>query len=67
MSASLINLHVPETIGHSVEETSIVGKDILELLSSSMYVDPLPYIGSTFKMRLTRSKTLALGLLSPRD
>src|ERR1700751_3362871 len=41
MSASLINLHAPEIPWSYREESIIVGKDILEVLSSAMYVDPL--------------------------
>lgn len=41
MSAGLVNLHVPETPWAYREESIIVGKDILEVLSSAMYVEPL--------------------------
>src|ERR1700756_3764150 len=41
MSTSLINLRAPEIPWSYREEPIIVGKDILEVLSSAMYVDPL--------------------------
>src|SRR5580700_10989212 len=41
MSTALINLHTPETPWSYRDESIIVGKDILEVLSSAMYVDPL--------------------------
>ena len=41
MSASLVSIGMRETPWCPVAESIIVGKDILELLSSSMYVDPL--------------------------
>lgn len=41
MSASLIALHTPEVPWSYREEPIVVGKDILEVLSSAMYVDPL--------------------------
>lgn len=41
MSTSLINLRPPEIPWSYREEPIIVGKDILEVLSSAMYVDPL--------------------------
>jgi len=41
MNASLVSLPTPETPWSYREESIIVGKDILEVLSSAMYVDPL--------------------------
>jgi molecular chaperone HtpG len=41
MSTALINLHTPEIPWTYREESIVVGKDILEVLSSAMYVDPL--------------------------
>jgi molecular chaperone HtpG len=41
MSASLVTLHTSETPWSYREESIVVGKDILEVLSSAMYVDPL--------------------------
>jgi len=41
MSAGLVNLHTPETPWAYREESIVVGKDILEVLSSAMYVEPL--------------------------
>jgi histidine kinase/DNA gyrase B/HSP90-like ATPase len=41
MSVGLVNLHVPETPWAYREDSIVVGKDILEVLSSAMYVDPL--------------------------
>src|SRR5258706_686938 len=41
MSTSLINLRAPEIPWSFREESIVVGKDILEVLSSAMYVDPL--------------------------
>jgi len=41
MSASLVSLHTPEIPWSYREESIVVGKDILEVLSSAMYVDPL--------------------------
>jgi len=41
MSTSLVSLHVPETPWVYRDESIVVGKDILEVLSSAMYVDPL--------------------------
>src|ERR1700722_12143127 len=41
MSASLVTLHTSETPWSFREESIVVGKDILEVLSSAMYVDPL--------------------------
>jgi hypothetical protein len=41
MSTALINLHTPETPWAYRDESIVVGKDILEVLSSAMYVDPL--------------------------
>jgi Histidine kinase-, DNA gyrase B-, and HSP90-like ATPase len=41
MSTGLVSLHSPEPPWTYREESIIVGKDILEVLSSAMYVDPL--------------------------
>ena len=41
MSTALISLHTPEIPWSYRDESIIVGKDILEVLSSAMYVDPL--------------------------
>jgi hypothetical protein len=41
MTTSLVSLHTPETPWAYREESIIVGKDILEVLSSAMYVEPL--------------------------
>jgi len=41
MSAALINMHTPETPWSFHDQPIIVGKDILEVLSNAMYVDPL--------------------------
>jgi hypothetical protein len=41
MSTALIRLQTPETPWSYREEPIIVGKDILEILSSAMYVEPL--------------------------
>ena len=41
MSTALINLHTPETPWSFRDQPIIVGKDILEVLSNAMYVDPL--------------------------
>lgn len=41
MSAGLVNLHIPETPWTYRNESIVVGKDILEVLSSAMYVEPL--------------------------
>ena len=41
MSTALISLHTPETPWAYRDESIVVGKDILEVLSSAMYVDPL--------------------------
>src|SRR5437764_5019006 len=41
MSTALINLNTPETPWSFRDQPIIVGKDILEVLSSAMYVDPL--------------------------
>src|SRR4051794_431192 len=41
MSASLVSLHTRETPWSYRDESIVVGKDILEVLSSAMYVDPL--------------------------
>ncbi len=41
MSASLINLRIPEIPWSDGKQSIVVGKDILEILSSAMYVDPL--------------------------
>src|SRR5947209_11059459 len=41
MSAGLVNLHTPEAPWAYREESIVVGKDILEVLSSAMYVEPL--------------------------
>jgi len=41
MSTSLVSLQTPETPWAYREESIVVGKDILEVLSSAMYVDPL--------------------------
>src|SRR5271154_4275802 len=41
MSTALINLHTPETPWSFRDLPIIVGKDILEVLSNAMYVDPL--------------------------
>jgi molecular chaperone HtpG len=41
MSTSLVNLKVKEPVWAQQSEQIFVGKDVLELLSSSMYVDPL--------------------------
>jgi hypothetical protein len=41
MSTALISLRTSETPWTSRDESIIVGKDILEVLSSAMYVDPL--------------------------
>jgi hypothetical protein len=41
MSTTLISLHTPETPWVYRDESIVVGKDILEVLSSAMYVDPL--------------------------
>src|SRR5438309_2887707 len=41
MSTALINLHTRETPWAYRDESIVVGKDILEVLSSAMYVDPL--------------------------
>jgi hypothetical protein len=41
MSSSLVNLKAKEPVWAQRSEQIFVGKDVLELLSSSMYVDPL--------------------------
>src|SRR5215813_13976059 len=41
MSTALVRLQTPEIPWTYREEPIIVGKDILEVLSSAMYVDPL--------------------------
>ena len=41
MSSSLIGLHMPDIPWCNREDSIVVGKDILEILSSAMYVDPL--------------------------
>jgi len=41
MSTALVSLHTPKTPWSYREESIVVGKDILEVLSSAMYVDPL--------------------------
>jgi len=41
MSTALVGLHAPETPWIQRNEPIVVGKDILEVLSSAMYVDPL--------------------------
>lgn len=41
MSTGLVKLHIPETPWVPRSEAIIVGKDILEVLSSAMYVEPL--------------------------
>jgi hypothetical protein len=41
MSTGLVSLRVPETPWLNREESIVIGKDILEVLSSAMYVDPL--------------------------
>lgn len=41
MSTTLVGLHTPEVPWSYRDESIIVGKDILEVLSSAMYVDPL--------------------------
>ena len=41
MSTALINLHTPETPWAYRDASIVVGKDILEVLSSAMYVNPL--------------------------
>jgi hypothetical protein len=41
MSTGLVKLHAPETPWARRNESIVVGKDILEVLSSAMYVDPL--------------------------
>jgi hypothetical protein len=41
MSVSLVSLHTPETPWSYRDESIVVGKDILEVLTSAMYVDPL--------------------------
>lgn len=41
MSTALISLQTPETPWLYRDESIVVGKDILEILSSAMYVDPL--------------------------
>src|SRR4051794_12239074 len=41
MTNALITLHSPEAPWAYRDESIIVGKDILEVLSSAMYVDPL--------------------------
>jgi Histidine kinase-, DNA gyrase B-, and HSP90-like ATPase len=41
MSSSLIGLHMPEVPWSNGRNPIVVGKDILEILSSGMYVDPL--------------------------
>ena len=41
MSTALIKLHAPETPWSFRDQPIVVGKDILEVLSNAMYVDPL--------------------------
>src|SRR5438270_9135061 len=41
MSTALVGLHTPEVPWSYRDESIVVGKDILEVLSSAMYVDPL--------------------------
>jgi molecular chaperone HtpG len=41
MSTGLVKLQVPETPWAHRKDSIVVGKDILEVLSSAMYVDPL--------------------------
>ncbi len=41
MSANLIGIGRRETSWHGLDDEVVIGKDILELLSSSMYVDPM--------------------------
>src|SRR5437016_595833 len=41
MSANLVAIGIRETPWHPIAESIVIGKDILELLSSSMYVDPM--------------------------
>ncbi|MBV9762065.1 MAG: ATP-binding protein [Acidobacteriaceae bacterium] len=41
MSATLVSIGLRETSWHSLAHGIVIGKDILELLSSSMYIDPM--------------------------
>jgi hypothetical protein len=41
MNTGLVSLHTPEPPWSYRQESIIVGKDVLEVLSSAMYVDPL--------------------------
>lgn len=41
MTATLLAITKPETPWSHFERPLVIGKDILELLSSSMYVDPM--------------------------
>jgi HSP90 family molecular chaperone len=41
MNTGLVSLQSPETSWSYRDESIIVGKDILEVLSSAMYIDPL--------------------------
>jgi molecular chaperone HtpG len=41
MNSALVGLQTPEAPWTYRDETIVVGKDILEVLSSAMYVDPL--------------------------
>ena len=41
MSTSFVTLHTPEIAWSERHDPIVVGKDILEILSSAMYVDPL--------------------------
>ncbi len=41
MSTALVQIAGRDTVWHPLTDTIVIGKDILELLSSSMYVDPM--------------------------
>lgn len=68
MSASQPLLIAIKSDWQSIAERPIVGKDVLELLSSSMYVNPLSiYREYVQNAADSIEEAVALGLLSPRE
>jgi hypothetical protein len=68
MSTALINLHTPETSWSYREESIVAGKDILEVLSSAMYVDPLAIYREYIQNAADAiDDARRIGILGPRE
>jgi len=68
MSTTLISLHTPEIPWSYRDESIIVGKDILEILSSAMYVEPLAIYREYIQNAADAiDEARSIGILTPRE